>query len=341
MDGGVKWCDAAPRMVYARHAIPARGGITLAHLRAAARFDSGWWRRFAELGCVYGPEWWKRGSPPVIAAIIFAIARGRRNAVLRNQRQVRGGRGWLREHRDAYRVFAEFARSLTESLEQWGSRPPPLLREVPDLALFRVALAEGRGLVVPTAHFGGWDIGARFLSDLGRPVNLVVAPEPNPTTREFMHCLRTRFGFNIIYSGRSIFSALPVRQALYRNEVVGMQIDPWGASSGACEVDFCGRPARFQTGPFVIARVARAPLIPVFTVRTGHRRYQMRIAGRFDPRSAADVAAAFEATIRFYERLVREEPAQWLIFDDMWPAGGAEPETVIEVVPHRRRSAQR
>jgi KDO2-lipid IV(A) lauroyltransferase len=289
------------------------------HLGAALRFDSGGWRRFAELGCVYGPEWWKRGSPPVIAGIIFAIARGRRAAVLRNQRQVRGPRGWLRERRDAYRVFAAFARSMTESLEQWGTRPPPLVREVPDPPLFRDALAEGRGLVVPTAHFSGWDIGARFLSDLGRPVNLVVAPEPNPTTREFMHRLRTRFGFNIIYSGRSIFTALPIRQALQRNEVVGMQIDPWGSSRGAREIDFCGRPATFQTGPFVIAATTRAPLVPVFTVRAGVRHYQMRTAGRFDPRSAADVTVAFEATIRFYERLVREEPSQWMVFDDVWP----------------------
>jgi lauroyl/myristoyl acyltransferase len=67
----------------------------------------------------------------------------------------------------------------------------------------------------------------------------------------------------------------------------------------------------------------------------------MRIAGRFDPRSAADVAAAFEATIRFYERLVRERPAQWLIFDDMWPADRADPDAVIEVLPQRRRSARR
>jgi len=77
----------------------------------------------------------------------------------------------------------------------------------------------------------------------------------------------------------------------------------------------------------VIARVACAPLIPVFTVRTGVRRYQMRIAGRFDPRSAADVAAAFEATIRFYERLVRERPAQWLLFDDVWLGDRANSDT--------------
>src|SRR5262249_55173684 len=188
--------------------------MNLAQLRAALRFDSGAWRRFAELGCVYGPEWWKRGSPPVIGGIIFAIAPERRAAVLRNQRQVRGPRGWLRERWDAYRVFAEFARSVTENLAHGGSHPPPLSLEVPDPDLFQAALSEHRGLVVPTAHFGGSEIGARFLSDLGRPVNLVVAPEPNPTTRAFMHRLRTRYGFKVIYSGRSVFDALPLLQAL-------------------------------------------------------------------------------------------------------------------------------
>ena len=67
-----------------------------ARIRSALRFDGAWWRRFAELGCVYGPQWWKRGSPPVIAAITFAIARRQRAAVVRNQRPVRGPRGWMR-----------------------------------------------------------------------------------------------------------------------------------------------------------------------------------------------------------------------------------------------------
>jgi phosphatidylinositol dimannoside acyltransferase len=315
--------------------------MNLAQVRAALRFDSGAWRRFAELGCVYGPEWWKRGSPPVIAGIIFAIARERRAAVLRNQRQVRGPRGWLRERWDAYRVFAEFARSLTENLEQWGPRPPPLSLEVPDPELFHGALAEHRGLVVPTAHFGGSEIGARFLSDLGRPVNLVVAPEPNPTTREFMHRLRTRYGFNVIYSGRSVFGALPLLQALRRDEVVGLQIDPWGSPPGAPELEFCGRPAPFRIGPFVLARIARAPLVPVFTVRTGIRQYELRVAGRFDPITAADTTAAFNATVRFYERLVRERPWQWLLFDDVWPRVPAVPITLPDEEPEPRRSLRR
>jgi phosphatidylinositol dimannoside acyltransferase len=315
--------------------------MNLAQVRAALRFDSGAWRRFAELGCVYGPEWWKRGSPPVIAGIIFAIAWERRAAVLRNQRQVRGPRGWLRERRDAYRVFAEFARSMTESLEQWGPRPPPLSLAVPDPEPIHAAVAEHRGLVVPTAHFGGSEIGARFLSDLGRPVNLVVAPEPNPTTREFMHRLRTRYGFNVIYSGRSVLGALPLLQALRRDEVVGLQIDPWGPLPGAQEIEFCGRPAPFRIGPFDLARIARAPLVPVFTVRTGIRQYELRIAGRFDPITPADTTAAFNATVRFYESLVRERPWQWMLFEDVWPSIPAVPITVPDEEIEPRRSLRR
>src|SRR5438094_8997678 len=91
-------------------------------LRAAVRFDGAFWRRFAELGCVYGPEWWKRGSPPVIAAVIFSLAKAQRAAVLRNQRQVRGPQRWVREQWHAYCVFAVFARCVTEAIVERGVR---------------------------------------------------------------------------------------------------------------------------------------------------------------------------------------------------------------------------
>src|SRR2546426_1619735 len=302
-------------------------------LRARLRFDGSAWRRFAELGCVYGPEWWKRGSPPAIAAIIFAIARAQRAAVLANQRRVRGPRSWLRERWDAYRVFAEFARSVTEAMEQWGPRPRPLELRVVGAEVFEAALAEHRGLVVPTGHFGSWEVAARHLSGFGRAVNMVVAHEPNPSVRDFMHALRSRHGFRVIYSDRSVFTGLPILQALRRDEIVGMQIEPWGPMPGSHEVEFCGRPTRFQLGPFAVARVAGAPLVPVFAVRTGIRRYQIRVVGRFDPKTPAESVAALAATVRAYERLVREAPAPWVMFEDVWGAPAAGGRDADEVVP--------
>jgi KDO2-lipid IV(A) lauroyltransferase len=296
-------------------------------LRGALRFDGAGWRRFAELGCVYGPEWWKRGSPPVIAGIIYAIARNQRAAVRRNQRIVCGERSPWREQRDAYRVFAEFARSLTESMEQWGPRPHAIELRVVNGEVFERALAERRGLVAVTGHFGSWEIGARYMGHFGRPVSMVTAHEANPTVREYVHNFRTRHGFKVIYSDRSLFAGLPILQALRRHEIVGVQIEPWGPLPGSQTVDFFGRTTRFQLGPFAVARVARAPVVPVFAVRTGIRRYELRVVGRFDPRTAAESVAALRATVQAYEALIREVPSQWLMFEDVWPVANGAPAT--------------
>jgi lauroyl/myristoyl acyltransferase len=293
-------------------------------LRAAWRFDSGGWRRFAELGCVYGPEWWKRASPPVIAGIIFGIASGQRRAILRNQDVVLGPRSWLRSRWAAYRAVAECARSMTEGLEQWGPRPKPLDIRVIGGEVVEEALEEGRGLVVVTGHFGSWEIAARVLGRLGRPASMVTAHEPNPTAREFIHRLRTRHGFKVIYSDRSLFTGLPILQALRRHEIVGMQIEPWGPKPGSHEVDFCGRRTRVQLGPFAIARVARAPIVAVFALRTGIRRYELRVTGRFDPTTRAESIAALETTANAYGRLIREYPSQWLMFEEVWRDGAGD-----------------
>src|SRR5947207_14445904 len=98
-------------------------------LGATLRFDGAAWRRFAELGCVYGPAWSKRGSPPVIAAIIFAIARAQRAAVLANQRHIHGRircrRCVLRDHTPACPASAAATRSATPAVQQWGAAPHP------------------------------------------------------------------------------------------------------------------------------------------------------------------------------------------------------------------------
>lgn len=296
------------------------------------RFDSGGWRRFAELGCVYGPEWWKRLSPPAIAAVVYAVAGRQREIVLRNQRQVRGPRPWLRERWEAYRVFAQMARSLTESMEQWGPRPRPLSLTAPHGEIVEQAVAEGRGLVVLTGHFGSWEVGARMLATLERPVNWVMGTEPNPTVREFVHEMRTRHGFRIIYSDRSILSGLPALQALRRGEIVCMQIEPWRDHRGTHPVVFCGRRTRFQLGPFVLARLARAPVVPAFLVRRGIRRYEVRVPGRYDPRTPRECEQALEDVVRAYEALVREVPDQWIMFEDVWRED-EEVAPVYEMVP--------
>ena len=110
------------------------------------------------------------------------------------------------------------------------------------------------------------------------------------------------------------------------------KLDPWGPPRASADIDFCGRAASFPLGPFVISRIARAPLVPVFAVRTGIRSYELRVSDRLQPTTAAETTAAFEATVRAYEALVRERPEQWLLFEDVWRERVAE-RGAYEMVP--------
>jgi KDO2-lipid IV(A) lauroyltransferase len=295
---------------------------TLASLLQALRFDGLWWRKFAYLGCVYGPEWWKQYSPPAIAAIIFALVRSNRRGAIANMERILGVTG-TPAAAVALRMFVEFAHCMTETMEYYGPRPKPLTLEVPADNALADALRNGRGAVVVTGHFGNWDVAAKTLSDYGRPVSLVMAREVNATTHGYVRQARERAGVRVIYSDSSVFSSLNVIRALRGNEITAMQLDRATSTSGARPIPFFGAPALFPSGPFVLARLSGAPLIPVFIPRLGTRHYAVRVGGSFTvPREARDTHAlerVMAEVVGEFEAAVRCFPTQWFQFSRFWP----------------------
>ena len=298
-------------------------------LRAALRFDGIWWRRLAWMGCVYGPEWWKQGSPPVIAALIYAfVGRNRRGAVANLQR-VLGEPDPRKAGQAARRMYAEFAHCMTETLEYFGPRPRPIRIDRPARDLVAEALGEGRGLVLVTGHFGNWDIAARTLREYDRPFNLVMAHEANATTSDYVRAIREQAGVRVIYSDRSVFSSLNMIRALRDNEVVAIQLDRSLGGGGTRPVRFFGAPAPFPSGPFALARLAGAPLIPVFFPRLGTRHYAVRLGSRLtlprDARDAQSLDRAMRGVVGELEAIIREFPHQWFQFAPFWPEDAATP----------------
>ena len=286
------------------------------------RFDGLWWRKFAYLGCVYGPEWWKRYSPPAIAGIIFVlVGRNRRGAIANMQRilaQCGQNATWA-----AVQMFAQFSHCLTETMEYYGPRPRPIQLDDPERDDLAAALGEGRGAVVVTGHFGNWDVAAKRLREYGRPINVVMAREVNATTHDYVRQARERVGVSVIYSDTSVFSSLNMIRALQRNEIVAIQLDrPLGAG-GTRQVPFFGATAPFPSGPFVLARLAGAPVIPVFIPRLGTRHYAIRVCGRFqlarEARDNRSLDRVMAEVVRAFEAVVREFPQQWFQFTPFWP----------------------
>jgi lauroyl/myristoyl acyltransferase len=288
-------------------------------LRQAVRFDGLWWREFGRMGCVYGPDWWKRYSPPAIAAIIFMLVSRNRRAATHNMQRVVGPQGWWRDRREALRMFVQFAHCFTETHEAYGARPAPVELIPPDEDPLAAALAEGRGAVVVTAHFGNSDVASRGLARYQCPVNVVMAREANLTVATH-HADTTHQprGSRVVYDSTSTFRSLDLLRALRNNEIVAVQFDTHPLAPGSTGVEFFGQPAGFHLGPFLLARAARTAVIPVFVVRLGRRRYAIRVYRRHDPRSPQEALLALRNVVQDLEQLVREYPHQWFQFSPYW-----------------------
>lgn len=291
-------------------------------LLRALRFDGLWWRKFAYLGSVYGPEWWKRYSPPWVAAIIFCcVGRNRRGAVA-NMRRVLGNRGWLRDHWHGLRVFIDFAHAMNEALEYFGPRARPLSLEEPPDDPIGAALVEGRGVILVTCHFGNWEVAAHTLARYDRLFNLVMAREANETTADYVRRAREQAGMRVLLSDSSVYSPFNMLRALRRNEIVALQLDRPPGGDGARAVEFFGAPALFQAGPLRLARLAGAPVFPVFVVRLAPRRYRIVLGSkRRVPRAAGieEMDHVLAGIVAEFEALVRQHPAQWFQFAPFWP----------------------
>jgi KDO2-lipid IV(A) lauroyltransferase len=294
------------------------------HLAEALRFDGLWWRKFAYLGCVYGPEWWKRYSPPGIAAIIFALIGRNRRGAISNLQRILAEPDRRRAGMMALRMFAEFAHCLTETMEYYGPRPRPIQLDAPARDPLADALREGRGAVVVTGHFGNWDIAAKALRDYARPINVVMAREINASTQDYVRIARERAGVRVLFSDSSVFSSLNMIRALRHNEIVALQLDRMLGPGGSRPVPFFGAAAPFPSGPFVLARLAGAPIIPVFIPRLGTRRYAIRVGDRCTlAREARDPHAldrVMREVVGEFEAVIREFPTQWFQFAAFWPA---------------------
>ncbi len=296
----------------------------MAGIRDHIRFDSVWWRKFAYLGSAHAPEWFKRAAPPAIGATIFALASGRREAAIENMMRVLGTNDRVVARRVALQMFQCFAQCLSETLESYGLGTEGVRCDTPAVNPVAEALEAGRGAILVTAHLGNWDLAAHAIQHRGHAINVVMGREPNETAQGYGQQAREAVGVRVIYSDTSVFASLNMIRALQRNEIVALQLDRLqGPRMVAQEVPFFGRPTPFPVGPFALARLSGAPLIPVFVPRRGRRHYELKVGQPYYVRRGGDrqtLRHVMVEVVAYLELIIREHPDQWFQFAPFWPS---------------------
>jgi KDO2-lipid IV(A) lauroyltransferase len=219
-------------------------------------------------------------------------------------------------------LFAGLGRQLAEFCAFHSYR----VENVKDVALYdgfenyQAARAAGRGVLLLTAHLGGWEIGSFVHSLLGHPINIVVRRLDNPKVDALVDRYRTLHG-NRTFPKEDFARGLLA--AMKAGETVGILMDTNMTPPQGVFVDFFGLPACTASGMARVALRSGAAVVPAFTIWDRElRRYRVR----FDPAlqltcTGDDEADAISNTAMFnrvIQDYVTRYPEQWLWVHRRW-----------------------
>lgn len=206
------------------------------------------------------------------------------------------------------RTFADFLRSSARSAEE-------IMRECPLIGKEHLdeALRAGKGAILITGHIGNWERAAHSTAAQGYPLTVIVRDANDGDLNNAVSRIREMHGVGALSRGHA---ARGILTKLKANEIIAILPDQ---NSGDIFVPFFGKPCGTVTGPSSINLKTGAPLIPVFCLRTGPNRFEMRINPPIEAVEGYEpVEGMTRAINNALETAIRENPDQWLWFHDRW-----------------------
>ncbi len=185
-------------------------------------------------------------------------------------------------------------------------------------------IARGRGCFLLGSHFGSFEV-VRALARQrpGLQVSLLMYEENARKINAALKAINPAVAQKIIALGKPD-SMLRLQAALERGEFVGMLGDRTLGDESRLRRPFFGEPAAFPLGAFRLAAMLRQPIVLMFGVYRGGRRYDIHfelLADFTDAPGGGRSALVEQAIGRYAERLehyCRLAPYNWFNFYDFW-----------------------
>jgi Kdo2-lipid IVA lauroyltransferase/acyltransferase len=179
----------------------------------------------------------------------------------------------------------------------------------------RTAVAQGRGVLILTAHYGNWELLAAAHGLSGLPLSIVIRPLDHPLLDELAARFRRRSGAELIIKRQAVREVL---QALRRQRMVGILLDQNATREEGVFVPFFGALASTSKGLAVLALRTGAPVVPVVLRRDPDGRHCVDVGAPIPPPPDRDVATYTARFNQVLEATIRRAPEQWLWMHARW-----------------------
>ena len=250
-------------------------------------------------------------------------------ATMDYHRRIFGNVPWWKRRWLVFRHFLSFGRAIIDRTAILAGKTGHFSFSFDGEHHVHKALAEGRGVLLLTAHIGNWEAAGQLLTRLDVPINVTGFDNEAPEIRSLLN-QASKAKFRLLPLTGSPTDTIPLVAALRRGEIVAMLGDrAYGSPSK--RAPFLNGTAAFPIGAYVLASIANAPLVTVFNLREpgGHYRffgfpaqYPKMPAHHLRDDYLKSCAATFAQNL---EVTLKRDPLQWYNFFPFWDEPAAAP----------------
>ena len=258
----------------------------------------------------------------VLPAAYFSFASPDVPAAMDFHRRVFGPLPWWKRRWFVFKHFYSFGRAIIDRTVILAGNRRNFSFQFDGEKNLRAALAEKRGVLLLTAHLGNWEAAGQLLTRIDVPITITGFDRERPEIRDVLN-RASKQNFRLLPLTGSPTDAIPLVAALRRGEVVAMLGDRAYGSPSA-KISFCGGVAAFPIGAYVMASIAGAALMHVFSHREPGGCYRFFGFPPQHPQMPAHherdaylkkCAAHFAGDL---ESVLRRDPFQWYNFFPFW-----------------------
>lgn len=189
------------------------------------------------------------------------------------------------------------------------------------------ALAENKGVICLTGHFGNWEWMGASLSLYGYPATTIVKNQPNSSVTRLLNENRENMGLEVFARGGN--EMVIAARALKRKKILGFLADQDGGFHGVPQM-FLGRMSSTPKGPAMFARKFRSPILPIFAVHDENHHNVVCIGEPMYYEDTGDkegdVARSTQQMAILTEQFIKDHPYDWMWFQHRWSTA---PEEII------------
>lgn len=259
-----------------------------------------------------------------LGALGGKVLRGRDRLMMRNLRSVYPDRPERELRKIADECWRHFGREALISIQTQNLSLDQIAERCPFVNehILEEAIARGKGTIIVSAHWGGWEVGGLAIMSLVRNVRTVARPLDNELLERELQQIRARTGAEVVDRRKA---ARVLLKGLAENGVLILLVDQAVLPREGVLVPFLGRPAWTTPAPAKMALRAGSTIVFAFCIPDGLRhRFEFQESIHADLLSEAE-RDPVELTKRINEiisRRIHARPDLWLWMHDRWKGTG-------------------